>query len=42
MKLTPLALALALFALPAFAQDEEGCPTDAEMVASMTLDELRQ
>ncbi|QHB70391.1 NucA/NucB deoxyribonuclease domain-containing protein [Stenotrophomonas sp. 364] len=42
MKLTPLALAFALFALPAFAQDEEGCPTDAEMVASMTLDELRQ
>ncbi|WP_448135386.1 NucA/NucB deoxyribonuclease domain-containing protein [Stenotrophomonas rhizophila] len=42
MKLTPLALAVALFALPAYAQDEEGCPTDAEMVASMTLDELRQ
>lgn len=42
MELTPLALALALFALPAYAQDEEGCPTDAEMFASMTLDELRQ
>lgn len=28
MKLTPLALAVALFALPAYAQDEEGCPTD--------------
>lgn len=42
MKLTPLALAVVLFALPAYAQDEEGCPTDAEMVASMTLDELRQ
>lgn len=42
MKLTPLALAVALSAFPAYAQDEEGCPTDAEMVASMSLDELRQ
>lgn len=41
MKLTPLALAVALFALPAYAQDEDDCPSDEQLISSMSLAELQ-
>lgn len=42
MKLAPLALALAaaLISFAAHAENDDGCPTDEEMIASMSLAEL--
>lgn len=42
MKLTPLALAATLCAFTAHAQQEDDCPSDAQMIATMSLTELER
>ncbi|WP_414552534.1 hypothetical protein [Stenotrophomonas forensis] len=40
MKLTPLALAATLCAFTAHAQQDDDCPSDAQMIATMSFTEL--